>query len=115
MTESKYRLSDDTRSSGLLSKAGGSKIALSAGTGKQTHMLQGQWRQICGVPVNFIKKVHQYSSRFFDRKRVCMDSNHSIERACLVFATDLGSPEIDRVFMGTKEHPCHRGVCQLCL
>ena len=29
----------------------------------------------------------------------------SIERACLVFATNrknLGSPEIDRVFMGTK-------------
>ena len=69
MTERKYRLSADTRSSGLLPKAGGSKIALSAGTGKEAHiMLQGQWRRICGVPVNFIKKLRLYSSLFTDRK-----------------------------------------------
>jgi hypothetical protein len=57
----------DTRSSGFLLKAGGGKITLSAGTSKEAHMLQGQRRRICEVPVNFIK-LHPYSSRLIDRK-----------------------------------------------
>jgi len=46
MTESKYRLFADTRSSGALPKTGSSKIALSAETDKE---VQGQGGRICGA------------------------------------------------------------------